>query len=472
MAEYVAASPLNEEIKEELFDSIKTKLSEIETIEEEINIMYKEIETLKFNRKQIKQKSIETMKIDISKCFVELESFVKNKKNELLLKVNELSNLSDFDEKFDEELISIKQINRSLINESNKYLNDKMAEYETNFMKYDKETLYLINNWFQTDTMNKFNDNILSLNKMIDNISVIESYKFKLHSDVYKSVLNNIVNVGIIKTIIPSKDGDLIIGKGQRCELKSNYQYEFNNIILNENSKLTVSSWNNNKKLGGMLFIKCLNKFILEKNSRITLSYKGYKGGSPGFQGESFKNKSSKIELKQLNKCNFGGGGTGISGAGAGYATFGQDGKYSNGGQQYGDQLLTSMQMGSGGGSSEKCNGGHGGGSLWLYCLNDIQLKENTFISCNGQNGKDANLLEKGGGGGGSGGSIYIECKKLKLSSTSKITATGGLGGKATKPFGSDGGKGGMGRICIKVNGVNSIGYINNITPAPYVEYR
>eukprot|EP01084_Bolivina_argentea_P064191 117102_1 len=463
-----------EQIKEELFTSIKAKLSEIETIEEEVNLMYKEIATLQYEGREIKSKSIEKMKDDISKCFVELESFVKNKKNELLLKVNELGNNCDFDEKFSIELMQIKQKNRKLINESNEYLNNKMAECEYLNNKICKDGTMIDNKTILSDinivfneSMNKFNESMNKYNKMIDRISIKESYKFQLNSTIYKSVLNNIVNVGIIKTIIPSKDGDLIIRKGERCELKSNYQYEFNNIILSENSKLTVKSWNCTLKTGGMLFIKCLNKFILEKNSKITLSYKGYKGGNPTYQGESYNNKGNQ----KLNKPNFGGGGTGISGAGGGYGTFGLDGKYSNGGNEYGNNLLTSMYMGSGGGASEKCNGGNGGGSIWLYCLNEIQLKENSFISSNGQNGKDANLLEKGAGGGGSGGSIFIECKQLKLSSTSNINAFGGKGGKATKPFGYDAGNGGNGRICIKVKGVNSIGYMQNITPQPFVEY-
>ena len=152
-------------------------------------------------------------------------------------------------------------------------------------------------------------------------------------------------------------------------------------------------------------------------------------------------------------------------GNGGGFGEFGQDGKYSNGGCDYGDDLLTSMYMGSGGGASEKCNGGNGGGCVWIYCLNDIELSENALINASGQDGFDANLLEKGGGGGGSGGSIYIECKKLKLASTSKILAVGGKGGKAIKPFGHDGGSGGDGRICIKVKGANSIGYTQNIRP-------
>ena len=453
-------------LKEELFASIKSKLSEIESIEEEINEMCKEIETLQYEAKQFKSKSIETMKDDISKCFIELETFIKNKKNELLVKVNDLRKESDDDEKINIEVNNLKASTETLIFESNSYLNDKMAEYE--LLKYNEHTLSELDNWFHLEQMEKFNKNILSLNKLIDAVSVKQSYKFTLHSAIYKSVLNNIVNVGVIESFVPSKDGDLIVANGQRVELKSNHQYEFNTVILRENSKLTVNSWNSKTKTGGMLFIKCLNKFVLEKNSKITLSYKGYKGGSSGFQGESYNG----IGSQKLNKNNDGGGGTGISGAGGGYGSFGKDGKYSNGGLQYGDDLLTSMYMGSGGGASEKCNGGNGGGSLWIYCLNDIELSDNSLINVSGQNGFDANLLEKGGGGGGAGGSIFIECQKLKLSSTSKILAIGGNGGKAIKPFGHDGGNGGNGRICIKVKGANSIGYTQNIRPKPCIEYN
>eukprot|EP01083_Nonionella_stella_P026724 73608_1 len=454
-----------EDIKEEIFESIKNKLTEIQSIEQEINSMYKEIETLQYEGKQYKSKSIEKMKVGIAKCFVELESFINNKKNELLVKVNELGKASEDDEKVNLELNQIKQNNVSLINDSTNYLNDKMAEYE--LMEYSEDTLVDIEHNFN-EQMDEFNANILTINKLIDTVSIKYSYKFQLNSSIYKQLLNHIVNVGIIQTIVPTKDGDLIVAKDKRCELKSNYQYEFNNIILSENSKLTVKSWNKLTKSGGTLFIKCLNKCKLEKNSRITLSFKGYKGGSGGLQGESY----NKPGAQNVNASNDGGGGTGVSGGGGGYGMSGKDGKNSDGGGVYGDDALSSMYMGSGGGGSERCNGGNGGGSLWLYCLNDIEMQDNSFIAANGHDGFDANLLEKGGGGGGAGGSIFIECNTLQSSSTSKITACGGVGGKGTKPFGCNGGDGGDGRICIKVKGKNSIGYIHNIKPKPFVQYR
>jgi len=458
----------------QLLNSIKSKFAEIENIEEEIDFIYTQIEDAQKSKSQIKKASIDAMKIAIAQCFVELEQFVKSKKNELLLKVNELSSSCDLDEKFSDELIGIKQENRSLVSKSKAYLNEVLADHEYHSTRAQNEeaeptasSLHEMEQWFQRESVSRFNANIAILNRMMDQVQIQQSYKFTLNSDVYKSLLNNIVNVGYIESICKSKDGDLVLDKAQRCELKSNYQYEFNNITLDEGSKLTVNAWNASHKTGGMLFIKCLNQLVMRKNSRITLSYKGYKGGQPACCGESYRNVENTHKLLKL--ANYGGGGSGISGAGAGYGTLGQDGKYSVGGHDYGDSKLNTMYMGSGGGASETCVGGSGGGSIWIYCLGDIVMHEATSIACNGQNGKDANLLDKGAGGGGSGGSIYLEGNIIKLSSTSRITASGGRGGKAK--IGYDGSSGGDGRICIKVNGPNSIGYVNNIVPKPYIEY-
>ena len=153
----------------------------------------------------------------------------------------------------------------------------------------------------------------------------------------------------------------------------------------------------------------------------------------------------------------------------------------------YGDEKLTILHLGSGGGGGEVrggqygnswtyCSGGAGGGGFSLLCKSLIMLGKGG-ISSNGICGNNKHCS-----GSGSGGSIYITVKhQIKMDKESFIIAKGGppcqvfnaevSGCKwncVVDP--SSISRGGNGRIRIDIGSDQASKIVNyNIKPKPYI---
>lgn len=158
-----------------------------------------------------------------------------------------------------------------------------------------------------------------------------------------------------------------------------------------------------------------------------------------------------------------------VHGTGGGGGAYGGDGGNSSkagggltnpsnpaaGGISYGNaSTLSSIFMGSGGGSGAgycpspfgsyaySGDGGNGGGAVELIASGDVTITGT--ITVNGQDGVDGSW--GGAGGGGAGGGVNITAATGLI--TGSITANGGNGGNANSiGFGQSGGGGGGGRI-------------------------
>ena len=243
--------------------------------------------------------------------------------------------------------------------------------------------------------------------------------------------------LSFLKNIIKECNMLLVLKNDNNLVLKSAKVHEYDNLILNDKSVLTVNGYNNDDKKGGLLILKIWNTLVINDNSKINLNGLGYKGGYGDHQGHSYKGNSVIS-----NKNNYGGGGSGPRGAGAGYGTKGQTFGFALGGECYGNNKLDILYLGSGGGGSELFKGGNGGGSIKIEC-NKLIIHKHSGIYCNGSNGN-------GLSGGGSGGSIYIICNELI--NYGNIHAKGGK----SKYNGS----GGFGRIRIDCNKITKKGSI------------
>ncbi|UYN90163.1 MAG: hypothetical protein KIT08_02735 [Anaerolineales bacterium] len=195
----------------------------------------------------------------------------------------------------------------------------------------------------------------------------------------------------------------------------------------------------------------------------------GYSGGSggwlasgqgehrDGYQGQSYPGYGTS----SASANGGGGGGTNANrGAGGGYATSGANGVGTTGGQTYGDQQLSRLWMGSGGGGSDHpCNicygpnGGAGGGAVYIYAQT---IDYDGALSANGGNGACYTPTNNYSSGGGSGGTVRLQ--------GANITLNGNL--TATKGSGCITGDGGVGRIAIFYSGTLGT---SSVSPAAYV---
>jgi len=172
-------------------------------------------------------------------------------------------------------------------------------------------------------------------------------------------------------------------------------------------------------------------------------------------------------------------GGSGTGGGGGSYGSAGTNGGFTNTqyrtglvaggtGVVYGDNLLSSIHLGSGGGGGGKVKdndvtgvkrGGYGGASLGIFSTT-VSFGAGGYVVSEGTDG-DVNtilegqaLLTSGGQGGGSGGSILYLLQTGNIG-TSRTLARGGYG---SIPLAGDavGGNGGNGRI--------AVGYLTSVT--------
>ncbi|KAL7543301.1 hypothetical protein ACHAXR_012700 [Thalassiosira sp. AJA248-18] len=154
-----------------------------------------------------------------------------------------------------------------------------------------------------------------------------------------------------------------------------------------------------------------------------------------------------------------------FGGAGAGYGGKGGDGFGSlPAGKVYGDDRISNLYGGSGGGVGVKQpfqlgvfkdprgRGGSGGGAIEIVASNDISIGSNAELLFDGESGSNGYVSA---GGGGSGGTILLAAGHVvQISTGAKLSVHGGAGGhkKSNKAvsFGGHGGAGSGGRIAIK----------------------
>lgn len=255
----------------------------------------------------------------------------------------------------------------------------------------------------------------------------------------------------------------------------------FENLVVQPAGIITAEPWDGEQ--GGIVALKVTGKAIVA--GRISADGLGFRGGpgassgyaAPGTAGESYRGLGSLGSNDAANggPPNDGGGGAGLffegrgdNGAGGGggsYRTQGTKGSGDSAGGQpgntYGNQELTELFLGSGGGGAgfdtdksgsppkdRSAQGGRGGGILFLSA-GELELKGT--LSAAGEDGEDDPTgagNESGGGGGGSGGSVVLELEQQLDLSASQVVP-GGRGGSGESSE-LNGGSGGEGRLVIR----------------------
>jgi len=247
--------------------------------------------------------------------------------------------------------------------------------------------------------------------------------------------------VGLVsKYVAGGFDGTLIVEPGQVVTLEANRQYEFIDVVVQSGGKLTVNPYDRHSQSGGTLILRALKSVVVEYGGQINLFGKGYRGGR--------------------DYSVFGGGG--------GYGTRGESNtalrRLQNGGDVYGDETLSVLHLGSGGGGGfGQVPGGNGGGAIKIEC---VRLRVDGEIKCNG-----GHCIQYTSGGG-SGGSIFLRCHRFEMSQSGSIQACGGKN-RWKKEERQRGGEGGDGRIRILTNddtaNIQRLARRGQIVPKPYI---
>ncbi|MFZ3030317.1 MAG: hypothetical protein WA067_00470 [Microgenomates group bacterium] len=245
---------------------------------------------------------------------------------------------------------------------------------------------------------------------------------------------------------------------------------QYTNVTINTGITLTSNSWNNTT--GGIIAFRVSG--TTTNNGIIFATGIGYTtavSDTTGYQGQSRPGSGSMTTV-----ANDGGGGGGDSdgsicpasgigaGGGGGYGSVGTGGSSNSpgvsgqGGKSYGSTTLSTIHLGSAGGTGTKCNGasapcssgngkGANGGGI-IFIGTQTMANAGTIIA---DGGYSNNTSTGGGGGSGSGGSIYINSIGVTLGTTSAIG--GSVGGLICS--GPAGGLGGDGRIRVEANTIN-----------------
>ena len=214
----------------------------------------------------------------------------------------------------------------------------------------------------------------------------------------------------------------------------------------------------------GKLDFRVRGTLYVDSSSMLHLNGKGYPGGN-------------SVTLNSAGLAGSGPGAGGDRGAGAGYATVGTNNSSGTGnfGYTYGDSMVTTPYLGSGGASGSvgsyqgiSGRGGGGGGAIKVFAST---MTIDGAVLTNGNDGRDGYGTDLGyidGGGGGSGGSLLLGGRTVSLSAVSALGGTGG-GPASSRYFRYDsGGSGGDGRIHLISDNIVS----GNISPAPYTGNR
>ncbi|MGB3340581.1 MAG: T9SS type A sorting domain-containing protein [bacterium] len=231
------------------------------------------------------------------------------------------------------------------------------------------------------------------------------------------------------------EDADSLIVQNDSLVICGNHQYNIK-VHISQAGKLEIRQWSAAADSTGWLLLNA-PLILIQDSSSINGSKTGYMGGNnthpdgygPGY-GEA-------------------GGISGGAGGGAGYGGNGGNGSGipGMGGNPYGNNSDTLIEMGSGGGagrlSAVEGFGGNGGAKISLRGQK-INI-DSSYIETNGENGDSAAIVA---GGGGSGGGIMIWADSTVIHN-SEINASGGEGGHADIYGGYGGGGAGGGRIKI-----------------------
>ena len=218
---------------------------------------------------------------------------------------------------------------------------------------------------------------------------LIYGYFHEILANFDNNSIDSVIKV-LMRYVLYSKDGKLIIKEKEKLILPSNdvdHPYEYEEIIIKKGGKLTTNPTTRATKKGGMLFIKCMKNITISKTAKIDLKGLGWPGGYGDVSGGGFYE-----ERGGGNENGMGPGGGKFSGSSNNHCSAAGNGSYGTcnycpnqkgqtfarniSGKCYGDQLLSVMHRGSGGATSNKYSGhaGSGGGSLWIYCQNDIVI--------------------------------------------------------------------------------------------------
>lgn len=278
-------------------------------------------------------------------------------------------------------------------------------------------------------------------------------------------------------------DGELNVTTGVHVDDGTPKRYT--SVTIGPGATVTVTPWNGTT--GGTLRWKVQAAVTVADGGTLDVSGAGFRGGpvevyscsgggAKGFDGESHTGTGN-----QNNAANGGGGGAGqpgssqgSAGGGGSYGTVGEagvsQGNNNNPGQPgavYGDALLSSLMLGSGGGTGgmdangtcprQTGPGGAGGGAIEIVALEIVVAgsvradgQDGTASKCNTGN---CGSTDDGGSGGGSGGSIHLRAATLDVQG--EVSAIGGKGGNGHHDTSSTGGQapnyrggaGGAGRI-------------------------
>jgi hypothetical protein len=250
----------------------------------------------------------------------------------------------------------------------------------------------------------------------------------------------------------------------------------YQDVTVQSGGILTAQVWDGNT--GGILIFRVQGTVDLQGGGIITMSTKGYRGGSSsgssqwsqpgeseqGFCGNSQSNCSSgggggvreEPDHNAKNASGGGGGGNGTNGAQVNQAGFDNPARPPQGGGMggatHGTPELSVLFFGGGGGEGggqqgagggeQGGDGGKGGGGIFIAAQSMIVTGT---IEANGGGGARTNW---GSGGGGAGGSIFLMSRQATIGQN-RVLAVGGPGG-GQNLFGGSGGLGGNGRIRIE----------------------
>jgi hypothetical protein len=240
--------------------------------------------------------------------------------------------------------------------------------------------------------------------------------------------------------------------------------------VLNGKVLSPSSAWDGNK--GGIMVFRANGEVSVENGGTISVSNRGYRGGSGvawkngGYQGES-EIYSKDLAKTRSSNFNIGGGGGyyigsyGTGGGGGGYVTAGSNGvSYGSAQGGYGGAAFPRLQsldqkllFGGAGGSGGKGGytssgasspGGAGGGIMVIFA-NIIKTSGTGKIHSRGGDPATSAYGGSGGAGGGAGGSLFLTTNVLDVVSGS-VVASGGAAGSSSY-VGTAGGAGGLGKI-------------------------
>lgn len=251
----------------------------------------------------------------------------------------------------------------------------------------------------------------------------------------------------------------------------------YEQVLIRAGGTLTAGAWDG--ETGGVLALRVSGTLTIEEGGALSVAGLGYGGGATGasynvdgWQGESLLGTGlggadSAAGYNEANgawAANLGGGGCNIDGGGGEHAGGATGGSSWNGvatapeaGSTYGDDDLSMLHLGSGGGGVVNLGAGAGpggaGGGVLLVQAGALLAEGAGAITASGE---DATAWASGswtyGAGGGAGGTLWLQVGELRLGEGAAL-AVGGLGyADVTRP-GGDGGRGRIRVDCDTVNG-------------------